>query len=358
METKRYLPRLKLALMRKLLLMAKSVDLNTKISPQELISNVYVGDIAGYLIGLGYDDKLIKFKTIWYTSVYLDGPGLNWATDEQKAKINSGEGLPCKNMADNLFSQFVFAWDFSHKEHQELPPFLFTADIYDDKIQQSLSVYIEDFIAGNLMPDKDSTPFTYFVQRKRAIKSIQDMNLVLGTANIVLRDWDLGDVSEHNQNKITFLETILGLEHEGYLSIVDVIDLETVCISLTKEAKQSIPTRLEWESISLNSNGLGVINTVEHRYVMHGDHYKLLKRLIEQRLQSENSPEVTKEELCLIIDEKPNKAGWEIVKQKIRDMRRYHEINRKINNWVDVFKDTSHGYMLIAPQKFSTLKQK
>ncbi|OGG12067.1 hypothetical protein A3J20_05380 [Candidatus Gottesmanbacteria bacterium RIFCSPLOWO2_02_FULL_42_29] len=108
---------------------------------------------------------------------------------------------------------------------------------------------------------------------------------------------------------------------------------------------------LRWDGISLDEEGRAEINGIEHKYDLKKPYYLILKSLLIKKISSkkhkkESNDIVTEKELQKIT----GINDWEKIKQKFRDIRRFHGINHNKEPFKDIFDSQKHGFRLISPR--------
>lgn len=264
-----------------------------------------------------------------------------------------------------------------------------TKDNYQ-KLNKEINQYIKAYMSGDLTAGEQRF-FSYPNQRSVVIRTLGELAKYYGSKNLPIKKTDLfswvGTGSSQQQNilQTKFLETLLGLEYEGLIEVVDILD--PLAIRVTIKPANSIPALddwnrefyniasslsyfnfiknkkkasgktaqsldneeqlvLQWEDLSLNTKtGIAILNNVNHRFRPVRPHYKILKKLLEA-----NGQDVTYEEFFKVAApsavEDP-KNGKEFIRQKIRDIRKYFKINRKKDLSKDIFYDTGDGFRLM-----------
>lgn len=104
---------------------------------------------------------------------------------------------------------------------------------------------------------------------------------------------------------------------------------------------------IKWSVFILNvESGEATVNNKNHNFNPQEAPFKIFKALLEKKGSNKNDGEVTFEEFTKVtdIDDK------EIIKAKIREMRRDFGISRNKNPEEDVFQETGKGYRLITPK--------
>ena len=108
---------------------------------------------------------------------------------------------------------------------------------------------------------------------------------------------------------------------------------------------------LKWEVFTLDiKSGEAIANEKPHNFNTKLPPFKIFKALLEKRVYNQDSGEVTYIELAKVT----GITDKELIKSRIREMRRGFGINRNKNPEDDIFQETGKGFKLIKPKSLTS----
>lgn len=260
------------------------------------------------------------------------------------------------------------------------------SDLNHRKMVKEVNNYADEFMQGDLVAGSDRF-YSYYNHLLIMQRTIGELAKNYGGKNLPISKSDLfswmfqGSGKQSALSQFKFLETLLAMEKQNYIEIVDIIEVSSV--RLTIKPAQTVPTLndwnknffniassltyldflkkkltskkksdspadavLNWNDLSLNTkSGWAKLDAIKHRFMITKPHFQVLKLLLEK-----NGGEVSYEQffkaVAPIAADDP-KYGKEFIRQKIRDIRKYFKLNRAINREQDIFYDTGNGFKLM-----------
>lgn len=403
-----YLEPHKIALLKRIVLEKESLE-KLKYTPSSLFAHffasfAYKDSFLAFLLDL-QDKNFFKIPRYWFNPAYFQlSPSIPnaWVNAIPPDKVpkayfkNLWSGIIKKINKDEILTideVLTIRDKFLSKDQQGLfYTFLSLGFAFPDgtkKITSYLKKYVSCYMSGELVGIGTTRYYNYGLQRQGFEKIIGDNAQIYGSTNLVVSlneiwsNLQSTNLNDHpaRLSQTRFWETLLAMELEDLIKITQVISPDSARISIL-EAK-AIPvsdgwndnfysiasnlsyfnfvkskkelsrkgqlneesTNITWDGLNLDTkSGQAEYGGKKHHFLPTGPHFKVIKRLLD-----ENGGDVTYEKFfkCLGGDmEKDPKVSRIFVRQKIRDIRKYFGINRKLDPSKDIFIETGSGFKL------------